>query len=193
MQKFEDLGCVMLNVSLTGFVPFNDEWAYIPPGEKEPEWWGIQKSFHCTLKYGLIPQLVTEADVNEILTNLNIQYGALQPFAPRIDDFGNDQYSCVVYKFDGPFELNQIHDALSGLPHIDTHPFYQPHITLGYVLPQFASEAQALADYNLNNVGFEFTTIKITHLDSGSVTSDSQYRDWTLEQTNRKSEIMGKK
>lgn len=159
----ETLGCVMIEAQVDWIPRLPLEWAYVPEGE-DPALWGIPDRYHLTLKYGLIPELVTEADAY-----LKLAGWEAPPVVHVTDvrDFTADYtaYSCPVLLLeDADHKFARAHDLLSALPHIDTHPAYHPHITLGYVRPQNRRFALAMVAADIDDIDVRFGAVFMSGL-----------------------------
>ncbi|MDR0482783.1 MAG: hypothetical protein LBH13_06480 [Cellulomonadaceae bacterium] len=131
----KDYGCVMLNVEVQGIPEIPADWAYIDPDN--PKDYGIPVQKHVTIKYGLIPELVSREDVLN-LDSPECSHTVFGSFG--LEWFGNsDDYAVAVLALKGA-DLQVLHRynaELSTLPHIDTHPAYRPHVTLGYIKREY--------------------------------------------------------
>lgn len=90
---------------------------------------------HVTLRYGFTdPSPETAEQIKSILANkppIQIRLGKLSLFT------GGKDGSVLHVVVDSP-QLHQLHDAVGVLPHEDTHPTYNPHLTLAYLQPEVA-------------------------------------------------------
>lgn len=136
------LGCVMLPVE--PFDLFGDgrdqlldvEDLYISPDPAK--FWvngDVSEKAHITLLYGLLEPAYKPMMMNAVNTVLA---GWDRPewlipegftFFPSPDD---EEYAAIVVKLDDP-HLDEAHQRLSYLPHVDTFAVYQSHMTICYV------------------------------------------------------------
>ncbi len=160
-----NLGCVMLDVVLP--LKFREvlpnDWLY--SSENLTYVKGIEMKSHVTLLYGLLFSAAEhEAWVLEALGDvmdsppLGILIDGLTSFE-AVDD--GIEYSAVVaqvsrYGIGWEF-VDECHHRLRGLPHVETFPEYNPHITLAYVQRQFTDDAISLIS---PYVGYDFVPIK---------------------------------
>lgn len=141
------LGCVMLDVEpMTVDLPA--DWAYTStdPDLKHVAGLKAAAQSHITLLFGLLE------NANKIRPYVDNVLEGWQPTAPKIDRIAyfpgakGLPYACIIGKIDVTPSLLEAHARLSLLPHIDTHPDYTPHVTLGYVKSEHTHAAvQALA------------------------------------------------
>lgn len=87
---------------------------------------------HVTVRYGFHDE-VTPNQVASVVETWE------EPLRVRLDHpecfYGKDTgkpYDVIVFAVDSE-QLHYLHDALSDLPHTDTHPEYRPHATVAYV------------------------------------------------------------
>lgn len=108
----------------------------IPDSELSAD--GREADVHATVKYGLHdeePTAVQKALANE--PPITAKIGKVSIFPAKETDVqrGGDQYDVVKLDVDSP-DLHRINKKIADSgPHTDTHPTYQPHITLAYVTP----------------------------------------------------------
>lgn len=129
-----ELGCVMLDVAmpnLSEVIP--DEWAY--HSASPDHWWitGVQTEGHVTLLYGLLPDLVDRAAVDEVLDGWEPQPVSTNHLEVFRSPFEDEPYACIVARSLADQRLLDAHARLSLLPHINTYPEYKAHVTLAYV------------------------------------------------------------
>jgi hypothetical protein len=128
------LGCVMLDfeqIPVKDWLP--EEWAYYP---KDPKYFwikGLDVKSHVTLLYGLLEKAyIWREHVDEVLAGWvpgEVWIKRLGYFPSTIQ---GEDYACLVGHLEGE-GLEQAHQLLSFLPHVNTHLEYKPHVTLGYV------------------------------------------------------------
>lgn len=141
-----ELGAVMLD-----FEPVEDniippEWEYYSPNQDD--WWikgWVGDRAHLTLKYGLLQQADEwSAEIKALLSGLdNPQVtvsGATNFQEPR------NPYSAVVLTVEDSPDLMEFHRRLSYLPHVDTYTPWVPHITMAYVLKNYAEQATTMVN-----------------------------------------------
>jgi len=134
---FDQLGCVMLDCEpptfLHDLVP-PTFWYRDParPGEYGPE-----MQAHVTLLFGLIQNANTiRAEVDEVLEGWRApEFFEASKRAP-LEMFGGPDapYDCIVLRPSYDLGYSDAHRRLSRLPHINTFPDYQAHVTVGYVI-----------------------------------------------------------
>lgn len=96
---------------------------------------------HVTLLYGLLtPAYEQKGSVDKVLRGWEypdrLEVSEVTVFPSPYED---EKYGCVVAKLDSE-EIREAHSRLSYLPHVDTHPRYDPHVTLAYVNEDVAEE-----------------------------------------------------
>ena len=140
----DNLGCIMLDVELPQYVSaqLDPKWAYRSADPKLAHAAGYPDEHHVTMLFGLLHNgNAIRSAVDEVLD------GWTPPQVLHCVDVGyfssplpSEHYKCLWVKPHAP-ELLDAHQRLSMLPHINTHPTYEPHITLGYVHETFAGYA----------------------------------------------------
>lgn len=137
------LGCVMLEVErldVESIVPA--EWAYVSTNPERHWIKGLEAGDHITLLYGLLSNANTiRSAVDEVLDGWEsgaLRLGTIGSFPSTFED---EPYACIVGHVNVTPALLDAHARLSLLPHIDTHPTYRPHLTLGYVHREHEQDA----------------------------------------------------
>jgi 2'-5' RNA ligase len=100
----------------------------IQPSDLGPE--GKENEHHVTVKYGIAFQTPTQR-MRQALR----QFGPVQATLGKTSIFENPDADVLKVDVHSP-DLNRLHKAISKLaPTKDTHPVYQPHLTLAYLKP----------------------------------------------------------
>lgn len=133
-----DLGCIMLDLNdipVTNFVPDAEESLYFSNKQEFVKGAVAEDHPHITLLYGLLqygsilkPQVDAVLEDWDSPTHLNIASIGVFPSRDPEED-----YSCIVAHIEFTDDLQEGHDRLRLLPHVDTFPQYKPHMTLAYV------------------------------------------------------------
>jgi 2'-5' RNA ligase len=92
---------------------------------------GREEEPHITVRYGLHGD-DAEA-VRKVIANeppIKVKLGSTSIFPGK----NGADYDVVKVDVDSP-DLHRLNKMIAALPHTDTHPTYQPHITLAYVKP----------------------------------------------------------
>ncbi len=126
---------------------------------------GYEDEPHVTVKYGLHTQDAEEVKklvqgfgpIKLKLGNTSIFY-ANEAMAQR----GGEQYDVVKIDVDSP-DLVRLNKLVGKLEHTDTHPNYQPHLTLAYVREGFGENYDGVSIPD--GIPTEFTIDKITYSD----------------------------
>lgn len=111
-----------------------DDLYYSPDPEKFWVKGDVSEKAHITLLYGLLtPAYEQKGEINRVLDT----WDAPEYFIPDNVTFfpspyPEEPYAAIVVKLDDP-ALEEAHQRLSYLPHVNTFPTYQPHMTLAYV------------------------------------------------------------
>lgn len=132
-DKKHDFGCAMLFFDFPEIENLHNqidkEDIYVDP--EDPSF-GLEDEPHCTLLFGLHPEVTTE-DVISIINNNNIP----NDFVIENASLFENQYD--VLKFDvrckrkGNPILQKLNGQLSKFPHTNKFPDYHPHLTIAYL------------------------------------------------------------
>lgn len=149
-QSKYKFGCVMLYFYFPKLSKLqqqiDEEDIYREDGDQK---YGLEDEPHCTLLYGLHPE-VTLQDVKNTMGML--VFGKDYKFkVSNISCFNNENYD--VLKFDLQDDiLFEINNDLKELPHTSDFPDYHPHLTIGYLKPGIGKKYIKLfkgEEYNL--------------------------------------------
>ena len=90
---------------------------------------GYEKDSHITLLFGLL-QGIEDEEIKNMLS------GIPKPFIElnEVNIFGGTEYDVVKFDITNQM-LNDINSNLKTLPNTQTHPEYNPHMTICYVKP----------------------------------------------------------
>jgi 2'-5' RNA ligase len=123
-----DYGCVMLYFDEN---ILNDIHQIIQPEDLyiEGDGYGLEREPHCTLLYGLHPE-VTDKNVEDVIGNFT--YTTCK--CHNVSCFENEKYDVLKYDVmgDNLFETNE---KLKQYPYTSNFPNYHPHMTIGYLKP----------------------------------------------------------
>jgi len=121
-------GCVMLYFDDK---LINDIHTLIDPNDlyTEGDGYGLEKEPHCTLLYGLHPE-VTDENIKGVIKNF--KYKTCKCY--NISCFNSEKYDVLKYDVLGE-NLIESNERLKQFPHTSTFPNYHPHITIGYLKP----------------------------------------------------------
>lgn len=134
--SLDTLGCIMLDLEPLKFTV--NEAALYYAKDKKRFWIDgnvAGKTPHVTLLYGLLrsgPELKKHVDTvleGAIPKEVTIDHIDYFDTPPNTDE----EYYCIVAHLKITPEIQDAHDRLSFLPHIDTFPGYKAHFTLCYV------------------------------------------------------------
>ena len=96
--------------------------------EENDDSYGIEKTPHCTIKYGFNPDL-TNRDLGDVLKGI-------QPLSIRLNGislFQNDKFDVVKFDVEPSAGLLDLRKKCDGYPNEDKYKNYKPHMTIGYV------------------------------------------------------------
>lgn len=136
-----DLGCVMLDVAEMPTDPYLDQMKErdVFYSSDKPERFWIKgyvagKTPHVTLLYGLMEQgSKWKKQIDAVLKGWNIKDVEIDHIGFFPSHYKDDPYYCIVGHVKISPELQDGHDRLQLLPHINTFPGYKAHLTLAYV------------------------------------------------------------
>lgn len=167
MVNTDDLGCIMLDVQtfdITKHVEGADQDLYVNAANPDSHSQGAvaETEAHITLLYGLLENGNTiKAKVDQVLNGWSID-------SVTIDDVSSfpvaaDAPSVPIIANLWSSNIEDAHDRLSLLPHVNTFSRYNPHITLAYVKndPDTVQKwvvalRTALAGMRLNTIGINY-------------------------------------
>jgi hypothetical protein len=147
------LGCIMLDIDpedlvdrVTAAIP--PEAIYVSPDPTDHTNGIVADQPHVTLLYGLLrsgPEL--QKHVLQVLDGGNVLPATIR--LDSVDYFkspkADEPYYCIVAHVTITPELQQAHDRLRFLPHIDTFSGYQAHMTLAYIKEDAAVRDHVIA------------------------------------------------
>lgn len=186
-QVYKDLG---YNLSLLGCIMLDTEKLLVSDiisqdhlyfAEHEEHFWikGIvsEEVPHVTLLYGLLrtgPEMQKHVDaVLELVDGADFpEYFPRELTIEKVDFFESqlpdEDYYCLIAHVD-PTNLKEVNDRLRMLPHINTYPDYEPHLTLAYI-----KKDETLRDSYLEllNTRFAGTTVKALGVNYGGNKSE---------------------
>lgn len=138
-----------LNLSSLGVVMAETEKIYldkIAPGIHEdlytsthPERFWIHGDIsssgaHITLLYGLVkPAYQYKGLVDHLLADVLPTHMTVSHVTSFASPYADEDYACLVAKIEKSEALVRSNDRLRYLPHVDTFPEWEPHVTLAYV------------------------------------------------------------
>ena len=118
----DNLGCVMLDVELTGL-------QYTPAMLAFKDMGFLPCEHHVTLLYGLLkPAIEWRNHIDDLLSNFD---QTMEIWGSGLSIFGDGTQDIVVAEVQGK-RIKDANQELKRLPHIDTYA-YRPHITLAYM------------------------------------------------------------
>ena len=135
-DKSQEFGCLMALVNKKDCIPiinFNkklikDEDLYHEINKNGKDEYGRELECHITIKFGFIRDL-NELEIRQLLKGQKSFVVELY----ELSKFDSDpNFDVIILKARSPM-LNRLNQLSSIYPTQDTHPNYQPHLTLGYV------------------------------------------------------------
>lgn len=130
------LGCVMMDTEASPILKRavdalpESGWYHDPelPGK-----FGREKEPHVTLIHGLLNNANSmQEEIDHVLEGWNMPTHIK---GRRCQVFKGQMYDVVYLEILNTWELRDAHQRLSRLPHVDLHPVFTPHLTVGYTLP----------------------------------------------------------
>lgn len=137
-----ELGCIMLDtepLTVSDVIPADE--LYVPldeDGNVDDDSYAngiVSESIpHVTLLYGLLRSgLELQSHVDAVLAEWSVESVTIAGVSFFESQDSDKPFYCIVAKLDLTPELVEGNARLRALPHIDTFPTYQPHITLAYI------------------------------------------------------------
>lgn len=144
--RISDLGCIMADTNTLPVTEIVDWYTaegnsaddlYVSPRVDERPWINGavgERSAHVTLLYGLMqPGLVWKKHVDQLLADVQLDKVVIDKVDFFESPYQDDPYYCIVAKIKLTDELKLAHSRLSYLPHINTFPDFNAHVTLAYI------------------------------------------------------------
>lgn len=132
-SKKLDYGCVMLYTDLPDW---NKRLSVIKKEDiynDEFNDFGLEHEPHVTLLFGIH---LDQTNPNEVVNLINT-FKPIEVIITEISTFTGEEYDVVKYDVPVVSELRKYHEIIKAkFPNTQTFPEYQPHMTLGYVLPK---------------------------------------------------------
>jgi len=133
-QKRDRYGCVMLESTIDNWEEFHTagidkEDVHIKPHDES---YGLEKQPHVTVLYGIHEDEMDPEIIAEVIKQ------NIKPITLRVEDvdlFEGEEYDVVKYNLPITEELQKYRDLFSKFPNTQSHPEYNPHMTLAYVKP----------------------------------------------------------
>jgi 2'-5' RNA ligase len=149
-----DYGCVMAQIdddAARKLLEFNHKRISEDLLFVEDQSFGREYHPHVTIKYGLVNSY-SEDQMREMLKDVmpfNVELKGIGIFE------GDNRYDVVKFEVDSPI-LRQLNERFSFLPNHDSHPIYNPHMTLAYVRrgfgKRFVKEAKKRANVPVKTI-----------------------------------------
>lgn len=128
LEGTHSYGCVMLSFDMPENI-----WSevqdrvgksdlYVENGE-----YGRETEPHCTLLYGLLPDIDDE-EVEDIISG----FKPVEVTLSKISVFENEDYDVLKFEISND-RLTEYNKKLSGLPNENKYPEYKAHITIAYI------------------------------------------------------------
>lgn len=170
------LGCVMLDVKPEFFRgdPYRDrlESGDVLYKSDKPERFWIDgyvagQHPHITLLYGLLTPAYEQPDnIAEVLADWSLDTVQINSIGFFDSPYKDDPYYCIVAHVKVSPELQEGHDRLELLPHVNTFPGYKAHITLAYVQRDENVRDDAITNFESWLVGREVPLMRKPNLGS---------------------------
>lgn len=160
------LGCIMLDLEPLEF-KINESALYYAKDKKR--FWidgnVASKTPHVTLLYGLLrsgeefKQHVDTVLDGKLPKSVTIESVDYFDTPPNIDE----EYYAIIAHLKITDELQEAHDRLQFLPHIDTFPGYKAHFTLCYVKKNERTRDQLVSELNDHYKGKKIKALEINY------------------------------
>ncbi len=129
-----DFGCAMLFFNFPQIFKIHSaiKEEDIYQDEEDPSF-GLESEPHCTLLFGLHPEVTTE-DITKVIDGHDLDQIFL---AHNISIFDNPKYDVLKFDIEEKVKfqnsLNRINKQLRSFPHTNDYPDYHPHMTVAYL------------------------------------------------------------
>jgi len=114
----------------------------------------LESDYHVTVRYGL--HSVDKARVQELL----FQHSPLTAWFGNLSVFRNADFDVLKFDVNSPM-LQTFNSDLAEFPHTDTHPEYEPHLTLAYLKP--GTGWKYVYSSGLHHKPLPFTSLEVAH------------------------------
>lgn len=113
---------------------------------------------HVTVRYGL------EGSDAGPVRQLVETFGSVSATLSEVDYFPSEQYDVLIVRVESE-QLHTLNELLADLPHVDTHPTYQPHVTIAYLKPGMGQHyVDQLTGMTPDEQGIVGDQLQFTHL-----------------------------
>lgn len=132
----DKLGCIMLDLSSEGLPAFpgKESDLYYSDSRFWIKGYVAEKTPHVTLLYGLLkPGPEWKEYVDLVLKDWKIDAVQVKGVGFFESNIKDEPYYCIVAHIEITPELQEGHERLELLPHINTFPGYKAHFTLAYI------------------------------------------------------------
>jgi hypothetical protein len=110
---------------------YGDAVPYVSPDPKKFWVKGLLDHWHVTVRYGFLSG-VSANDVDDVLGQFELpEHLSVTDTEIFPSPYPDEQYDCLVARVEDK-KLNDMNQALSVLPNVNTFPEYKAHITIGY-------------------------------------------------------------
>ena len=169
----DDLGCVMLNVKRSD-MPLMPEYEnelsdkfYF--SEDEDRFWidgyVARSTPHLTLLYGLLESASTyRYYIDDVLKGWKLETVEVESIGSFDSTYEEEKYCCIVAHIKVTPEVQEGHERLEFLPHVNTFTGFKPHVTLAYIKEDPEFKAQIIKEMSDVLVG---KTLTITGVNYG--------------------------
>jgi 2'-5' RNA ligase len=120
---------------------------------------------HVTLLYGLLKSATLyKKYIDQVLTGWELKSVTVDKIGCFESSFKDEPYYCIVAEVEVDPDLQEGHERLQFLPHIDTFTGYKPHMTIAYIKKDEETKKRIMRLYEKLLVGEE---LKVTGLNYG--------------------------
>lgn len=155
------LGCIMLDVEPLPIM-ISDGQVYKEPSlhkstNPERKWingWIASDVSHITLLYGLMDNGHTwRKHVDTVLKDWSLKEVEIEKISYFDSPYEDEEYYCIVAHMKITPQLQEGHDRLQFIPHINTFPGYKAHMTICYIKKDEVLRDSMIHQFKLTYVG----------------------------------------
>jgi len=163
----DSLGCIMIDTEKIDIGEWKEKDIFYKTKNKTRKWIDgnvSTKTPHVTLLYGLLKNgNEWKKYVDQVLDGSNIKTVEIEDVSFFESPYKDEKYYCIVANIKVREELQDAHNRLEFLPHINTFDSYKPHVTIAYIKKNPVTRKLIIDDLKRKLVGKKLKVLKINY------------------------------